>query len=160
MQSASSAEKFSFIYFGSSQARAWYFLFLHNFLYIYFHFIEWRPFVFLLFRHIFLLMSAQFNCLLSSRNQSRSPYTPTVGSDSLWEEFFPHQGRLLPLRPVTMPHCSVWEPQAQNNVCLLSLSLTALKRNSACALTPVILIPDPRTPPTTPTLAYTHTPAS
>lgn len=107
----------------------------------------------------FLLMSAQLNCLLSSRNQSRSSYTPTVGSDSLWEEFSPHQGRLLPLRPVTMPHRSVWEPQAQNNVCLLSLSLTALKRNSACASHSCDPNPWPPYPTDHPN-SRTHTPAS
>lgn len=156
MQSASSAEKFSFIYFGSSQARAFFFFFpaLHT-ISIYIYLVHrMKPLCFSAIQTYFF----PYVCPIElPRYQSGSQYTPTAGSKPLWEEFSPHKGRFLLVRPITMLRCSVWEPQAQNNACLLSPSLTALKRNSACASHSCDPNPWPRTPPTTPTLTCTHT---
>ncbi len=55
-------------------------------------------------RTFFYLCLPNWIFCFSRRYQSGSPYTSTVGSDPLWEEFSPHKGRFLPLRAVTMPH--------------------------------------------------------
>ncbi len=81
------------------------YLYIYIYIYIYIYMFSSPNEVplFLCYSFFYLCLPNWIFCF-SRRYQSGSPYTSTVGSDPLWEEFSPHKGRFLPLRAVTMPH--------------------------------------------------------